>query len=211
MDYEKQIEKIKDISKRILPYEVTILTGKNGSGKSLVRKLVGYYISEKLGLDVENSCTSSISLQQRTENRSEFGAFSSVMHDDPTNPTGYETLNKIDALLKSTETEQRFIIIDEPEIGMGEELIVSLVNKLNKMFEILPEKCLGVLIITHNRYIVQNLKGTFLNFEDMTREEWLQRKIIPTDIETFEKESNELFKAIQKRLNSKKREKRSSY
>lgn len=60
-----------------------------------------------------------------------------------------------------------------------------------------------MLVITHNRYIVENLKGTFLNFEGMKRDEWLSRKIVPTDIATFEKESSELFHAIQKKLNKK--------
>ena len=29
---------------------------------------------------------------------------------------------------------------------------------------------MGILVITHNRYIVENLKGAFLNFDGMTRE-----------------------------------------
>jgi ABC-type ATPase involved in cell division len=205
MDYEKQIDKIKEISKKISLNEVTILTGKNGCGKSLVRKLVGYYLAEKLGLDKEKAITTaSTSIQQRTELRSDLGAFSSMMHDDPTNPTGYETFNVIKQLLKVCSIDnKRYLIVDEPEIGMGEELVAAFVDWFNDTFKIIPKHCYGVLVITHNRHIVKNLNGTFLNFEDMTREEWLDRKIFPTDITIFEKESLELFKAIQDKLNKK--------
>jgi DNA polymerase (family X) len=66
----------------------------------------------------------------------------------------------------------------------------------------MPENCYGILVITHNRYIVENLKAEFLNLECMTRTEWLQRKIIPTDLEQFEKDSIELFRTVQNRINS---------
>ena len=205
MDYDQQVEKIREIAKKILPHEVTILTGKNGCGKSLVRKLVGWYITDRLRLDDKKPVTATTSMQQRTESRSDFGAFSSIMHDQPDTPTSYETLYKIKSLFKSSlsETSKRFIVVDEPEIGMGEELVAALCERLNSMFNPLPEHCLGILVITHNRYLVEHLKGTFLNFDGMTREEWLNRKIVPTDIDTFEKDSDALFHTIQARLNAK--------
>ena len=204
MDYDKQIDKIKEIANKILPNQVTVLTGKNGCGKSLVRKLVGFYVADKLGLDKNHPVAAATSLQQRTESRPDFGALSSMMHDDPTNSTSSETFSKIKALFNSCLSgSKRFLIIDEPEIGMGEELVVSLVNWLNLKLDPLPENCHGVLVITHNRYIVKHLKSSFINFDDMTREEWLNREIVPVDFETFEKESSELFHAIQTKLNSK--------
>lgn len=145
--------------------------------------------------------TSSTSLQQRTELRSDFGAFSSFLHDSPDSPTGFETIKKIQGLLKSLKKgDERFIIIDEPEIGMREELVVSLTDWLNSTFEKIPEFCYGVLIITHNRYLVENLKSEFLNFEGMSKDEWLNRKIIPTDLDEFEKDSRGLFLAIQQEI-----------
>lgn len=205
MDYEEQIEKIREIAKKVNLNEVTILTGKNGCGKSLVRKLVGHYLSEKLGLGKENSVASSTSLQQRTESRPDLGGFSSIMHDDPTNPTSLETFNAIKRLLAVFSADhKRFLIVDEPEIGMGQELVAAFVNWFNTKFEKIPEHCHGVMVITHNSYIVENLKGAFLNFEGMSREEWLNRKIIPTNLEIFEDEAIGLYRAIETHLNKKK-------
>lgn len=50
MDYQEQIQKIRDFCDMIQPNKVTILTGKNGSGKSLVRKTVGFFFQKNLDL-----------------------------------------------------------------------------------------------------------------------------------------------------------------
>lgn len=202
MDYIEQLDKvIKPAAKKVKLNKVTVLTGKNGSGKSLVRKLVGVYLNKRLKLPEDNRIVAQTSLQQRTESRPEFGALSSAMHDSSDMPTSYETFNKIEALLKiCSDAHKRFIVIDEPEIGMGEEMIAALVIYLNKAFKKLPKGCLGVLIITHNRYIVENLKSEFINLEGMNRKEWLTREIVPTNIEVFQEESLGLFRAIQKRI-----------
>lgn len=52
MDSEKQIEIAKHIAQSIPTGTITVLTGKNGSGKSLVRKLLSNYLAEKLNTDV---------------------------------------------------------------------------------------------------------------------------------------------------------------
>jgi hypothetical protein len=205
MDYEKQIDAIKDCADKIQPHKVTIVTGNNGSGKSMLRKLVGFYLAEKLGLPANKPCTAQTSMQQRTESRPDFGALSSAMHDDGTNPTSSETLHKIKQLINAcSEDNQRYIIIDEPEIGMGEEMVAALVIFLNEEFKDLKVGCLGAMIITHNRYIVSNLRGEFSNMEGKTKDEWLNREIVPTNLEQFETDSLGLFRAIQDRLNKKK-------
>jgi ABC-type Mn2+/Zn2+ transport system ATPase subunit len=207
MDYARQIDVIRGTAKNVQPHKVTVLTGKNGAGKSLVRKLVGFYVAEKLGFSKEKSnIASSTSLQQRTELRSDFGVFSSIMHDEPDNPTSLEAFRRIERLLGvCKEDNKRFIIIDEPEIGMGEETVAALVNWLNKLLNPLSENCYGVLVITHNRYIVENLRGEFLNLEGSNRDEWLNRKIVPTNLEQFKEDSSGLFSAIQDSMNKKQR------
>jgi len=88
--------------------------------------------------------TASTSIQQRTELRSDLGAFSSIIHDDPTNSTSYSTFSMIKHVLKvRSPTNKWYLIVDEPEIGMGEELVVVFVDWFNTTFSVIPENCYG--------------------------------------------------------------------
>lgn len=201
MDYDKQIELIKTCAESVNPNVVTVLTGKNGSGKSLVRKLISGYLSEKLGTD-PNKTVAAISMESRSQRKHDFDALCALGIDDPENPTGAESVNNVNMLVGNAckKDSPRYIVIDEPEIGMGEELVMALCIKLNQMFNPLPEGCLGVLIITHNRYLVNNIEGEFRNIEGMDKDAWLTREIIPTDIEEFETDALELWRAINNRI-----------
>lgn len=203
MDYNSQIEIVRGAAKAVELNKVTVLTGKNGSGKSLLRKMLPGAIAEKTGAD-SNHIVASVSMETRTQRKFEFSAFNSLGIDDPDNPTSLETLYKINKLFEVCSAEnQRFLVIDEPEIGMGEEMVVAITVLLNKTLESLPEGCLGVLVITHNRHIVSNLIGDFINLEGMTREEWLNREIIPTDLNQLEEDAIGLYRAIVKKIQEK--------
>lgn len=210
MDYEKQIDRIKECSSLIEIGKITVLTGKNGSGKSLLRKLIASHLAEKLGTDPSHT-VASVSMESRTNKKTDFSAFNALGIDDPSNPTSSESLYNIDSLRKSIDEEKvstyRYLVIDEPEIGMGEEMVAALVIKLNNMFNPLPKGCHGVLLITHNRYMVKNMSGEFINMEGMSREEWLNREIIPVDIKQFEDDSLGLYRAINKRIEDNKKKK----
>lgn len=197
MDYAKQVEVIKATADKIEPYKVTVLTGKNGSGKSVVRKILSSRIAGRLNGDVEKCWVASISMESRTTPKHNFGALSSMGIDEPENPTSRETFKHINALFNSlTTSKERYTVIDEPEIGMGEETVAALVIKLNSLTNPLPPNCLGVLVITHNRYIVEKLQAEFVNMEGMTKDEWLSREIIPTDIDALENDSLSLWREI---------------
>lgn len=74
--------------------------------------------------------------------------------------------------------------------------------------EVLTENEKGVLLITHNHYNVENIKAdSFYNIEGMTKDEWLNRKITPTNLEELKKTSVELMRAIQNSINKNKNEK----
>lgn len=199
-DLQDHIDKLLDIANSIKINEVTILTGHNGTGKSLIRKTLSPSIGEQLGLGDNAQCCSSTSQELRTGSNPEMGALSGMMRDVAWTPTSTETLNHITQLIK---IKDKFIIIDEPEIGMGEETVMGLVNFLNDEFQEL--KGHGVCVITHNRYIVKHLDAdAFHNIEGLTKQEWLDRELIPTDLEQLKEKSNELFRAIQDRINSNK-------
>lgn len=203
-DLNEYIDHLIDISKNIELGKVTILTGKNGAGKSLIRKLLPASISEKLNLPEGKNSVASTSQELRTGSNPEWGALSRAMCDVGWTPTSVETIDLINGLLG---VKDRFIVIDEPEIGMGEETVFGLVDHLNKSFNPLTSNIHGVLVITHSRIIATHLQGEFINIEGMSREEWLTRKVVPTDLEQLKKDSNELFDAIQTRINDNKKKK----
>lgn len=199
MDYDKQIDTIFEAAKKVQLNQVTVLTGMNGSGKSLVRKLLSSFLSKRNDAEIK---VCSVSMESRSQLKHDFAALKAVGIDDPEAPTGCETVKNIRRIVNyaSDQSTPRFIVIDEPEIGMGEELVASLVNELHKLFHPLPSNCIGVMLITHNRYIVRNLKSKFVNMEGMLRSEWLERKIVPTDIAKFEDDSLGLWRRINNRM-----------
>ena len=204
-DYEKHIEDLIVLSNQIPVHKISILTGGNGKGKSLIRKIITNSIAAQLKLKGDKPCVASTSQEARCGSNPEWGGLSGVLRDVGWTPTSTETIHNIKNLI-SDRFADRYIVIDEPEIGMGEETVAGLVKYLNKT---LPKhKNLGTLIITHNRYIIQNLKiDNFFNIEGMTKDEWLNREIIPLDLDELQKTSDDLFHAVQTRINENKEKK----
>jgi Fe-S cluster assembly ATPase SufC len=191
-DLQDHLDKIIDIAKDIDPKKITILTGSNGSGKSMIRKILSF----------DDIKVASISMEKRAGLNMD-GAMGAFTHDTDWNPTSVETLHYIQSLVKQ---EDRYIVIDEPEIGMGEETVLGLVNFLN---ENLNKLSYGAMIITHFRVIVEHLKhDNFVNVDGLSHGDWLRRKIVAVDIEKLNKDSHELFLAIQKRINENKSKKK---
>lgn len=202
------VDSLIEIAENIEPYKITILTGSNGAGKSLIRKIVGPRISEKLERDQNQNIVAQTSMQQRTESRPDFGALSGIMRDTDWSPTSLETIRKIKGLVKNCS--DRYIVIDEPEIGMGEETVMGLIQYLNKTLKSLMKdnKCLGVMVITHSRLIVQHLKvDNFVNIDGLTKDKWLNRIVEPVDLEDLEERSNLVFREVQNRINANKEKK----
>ena len=86
------------------------------------------------------------------------------------------------------------MVVDEFEIGCSEETILALVLFINERVKELldKKKIIGAMIITHSRLGVKNLvHDDFINLDGLTKEEWLNRKVIPTDLEKLKE--NELF------------------
>lgn len=177
-----------------IPHDkITILTGKNASGKSLIRKLLSTQISK--ALKKEKVFIPHASQEVRTNSNPE-----SIVHDLDWLATSHNTIHTINMVFNSDNPD--FIVIDEPEIGLGEELQLGLAHHLNELIASL--KC-GVLIITHSRHIVNNLKHDgFINLENMTETEWLNREITPINVEEFKDFASKLHRAIQDRINNNK-------
>lgn len=205
MNYEDKIERIRTILESIEPNTVTVLTGSNGSGKSLVRKQCCFNLSRKIPGTDYRTLTADVSMQKRTENNPYLGALCSFMHDDADSPTSLSTYQFINTLFNTflkEDKQKRYLIIDEPEIGMSKESQLGFMQFLKKRLPEVLEYTHGLLIITHSEIVVNELKeiATFLNMDsDMTADEWINREIIPTDFEELDKNSYGLYQAINAR------------
>ena len=203
---DKHITRIIEVAESIQPNRLTILTGSNGNGKSFIRKLMNSKMGEKFpDRDVRHLVTE-VSMQKRTDsNNSLMGTgFGFMFFDNPQFPTSVSTYNLIDKLLHSCvdsekKRDKSYIVIDEPEIGMADEsqLGIALFLK-DKMPEIL-ENSLGIMIITHSKFVVRELKDNadfFYTDYDMTANEWLKRDIIPTNFEDLRIQSMDLMRRL---------------
>ena len=168
----------------------TLLTGRNGSGKSLIRTQLNFRVKRELG---EKVLVVHASQALRTGSFPEMGALSGMTRDLDWLPTSLSTVKCIEKL----PTEGNYVVIDEPEIGCGEETVVALTAWLNEW--IANCGAIGVMVITHNRHTAIHLKhDTFLNLDGYkTLDEWLNHKIIPTDLEALRR--NDLSKYIRDR------------
>lgn len=201
-DCEKHIERILDIIDKVEIGKLTILTGSNGSGKSLIRKQLCFKLANKVPDSDYRTITADVSMQRRTESSMNLGAMGNFMHDDPWNPTSLSTFQFIETLFNTfnkNDEHKRYLIIDEPEIGMSKESQLGFINWFKKQIPSLLENTLGVMLITHSELIVEQLKelAIFLNIDkDCTADEWINREIIPTDFEKLAEESHELYLAV---------------
>jgi len=200
-DLDTHVNRLIKIMEKIPAKGVSILTGSNGSGKSLIRSQFIFYLARRKKKDPKDmrGVLGSVSMQLRTSSNPEWGALSGAMRDTEWIPTSLNTFDLIKGLL---EKDFEYIIIDEPEIGMGEELILSLCDFLNETFDKNPQR--GFLIITHNRYLVENLKcNKFFNCYGLkTKQEWMDRPVVKADLKILEE--NALFDFIRDRNKVKK-------
>ena len=198
------IDHIIDLLNGIQLHKVTVLTGRNGGGKSMMRKLLLQFLKSKDELQDkkygEDWLLSTVSMDDRAGiDQNHMMVFG---RDCEWLPTSENTFNNIDSVLKThRDGVAKYIVLDELEIGMSEELQSGLATYLNDKILALGDTCLGVLIITHSIAMVRNLKyDDFINLEGMTDEEWINRKVIPISPSELLEKSRDLHIAFSKRL-----------
>ena len=162
----------------------------------MIRKLLPTRIQEKLGKDSPERLVSSLSLMSRCALNSMCGI--NFLRDSEWTSTGDNTVHLLKSIINH---EERFIVLDEVELGMGEELQLATANYINSIKDEVLKKSYGILVITHSRIVAKTLKeDAFFNIDGIeTKEEWLNREIIPTDLDQFAKNCDELFVAIRDR------------
>jgi len=180
--------------------EISLLTGENGSGKSMIRKQLPFLLRDKLELEdtkATQGMIASTSMDARTGSNAEWGALSGIMRDDEWVATSQSTFSSLKGLfnvIRGEKSKAKYLVIDEFEIGCGEETALALCNYINANIKDLIETTTleGAMIITHSRIGAEHLKyDKFVNIEGMNKEEWMNREIVPTDLEKLDE--NELF------------------
>lgn len=202
---EDYIDKLVGLGEQIKHNEVTILTGRNAGGKSLLRKQLPFFIAEAVGKEPKKVLIPHASQELRTASQPSMGALSGMAHDLEWLATSDSTIDCIEKVFKHGEKAD-FIVIDEPEIGLGEELQLGLIDYLNEETAKLKEMGKGCLIICHSRLIAKNLNhDNFVNLEGMSEDEWINRVPEKISVEDFKKFANDLFRAVRDRQNNNKK------
>ena len=199
-DFEAHIDRIGEIVRSLKEGEITILTGPNGYGKSLLRKLTGNLFSVK---------TASVSMERRTIPNHDFSAFSTLAIDKADDATSNATCNLVLDLMKE---KQRYLVVDEPEIGMGKEMLLGLIRSMERKIDEKKKEddWHGMLIITHSEFLIENMKhDRFINMEGKTYDEWKNRDIVAIDPDELDDWCHAMWKAIENRLKRKQDEARS--
>ena len=202
---EMDLDKIGNLPYKMDFSNVTILTGRNAGGKSLIRKQLVFALSEKLNIQYKKLFVPHASLQLRTDSSPAMGALSNIASDLPWLASSTSTISVIKKVF-AKKNEANYIIIDEPEIGLGIPLQLGLCDYINEQIEECKKLGKGVLIITHSKTIVENIKHeNFINLEDMSEYEWLTHIPKKISLEEFEKFSDELFTTVRDRMNQNKK------
>ena len=185
---EERFDAILDIYNAIpMDGSISILTGSNGSGKSLIRQQLNFRDEMKKDKKRVAHC----SMQLRTS--LDGGGMGAFTHDVEWQPTSVNTLNFIQVVSRSIHGG--FMVLDEIEVGCAEETLMGIVEWLNGHLREAIKDTKGCLIITHSPYVVKNLKfDHWFNLDGYkTPEDWLGRQIVAVDIEELRKESHDLF------------------
>ena len=230
--YDDKVSNLVDIIDVILnePDGFTILTGSNGGGKSLLRNQFGLKYQEDTERNPNKRKCKTISMELRTTVNPMWSALSGAMLDNEATPTSLNTFKLIKGVLKAAGifeehepgtirmySETGYIIIDEPEIGMSEEMVLALGNYLLEIFPLIRAEKIGLMIITHSRILVDLLTSIppvtytvdewlntfrFINLDGLGLTEYVCRQPNPANLEALE--ANYLFDAIRKRMRERK-------
>ena len=197
---QETYENILDALDQIKTGHVTILTGDNGTGKSLIRKVLCSSLRNQ-----ENDDTikiADISMEKRTGLHAGLGGGGVFLRDVEWVATSDNRLSFLYSLLNSAK--DRYLVLDEPELGMSQDLQKSIGIYLSKRIPETMKENRGMLIITHSREFVRSLsvEHVFVNLQKKSEEEWLNESAKEIDLDDFRKKCDALFNLLRDHLKS---------
>lgn len=177
---------------------LTILTGENGTGKSLIRKCIASHLKSQY--PDEHVQVAMMSMDNRTGLNTGNDAICFTRDLDWTCTSG-NSIHLLKSFLNSVTN--RYLVIDEPEVGMSDSLKMSVGQWFTKKFPEVLGNNKGILLITHSKEIVRKLKTVehvFINIQGKDEETWLNEEPSEIDLDEFEKKNNELFHILTEHL-----------
>ena len=197
---QEAYENILDALDQIKTGHVTILTGDNGTGKSLIRKVLCSSLRNQ-----ENDDTikiADISMEKRTGLHAGLGGGGVFLRDVEWVATSNNSLSFLYSLLNSAK--DRYLVLDEPELGMSQDLQKSIGIYLSKRIPETMKENRGMLIITHSREFVRSLsvEHVFVNLQKKREEEWLNESAKEIELDDFRKKCDALFNLLRDHLKS---------
>jgi predicted ATPase len=172
---DEDVEAIKEIAQLICHTNfkgVTILTGENGTGKSLICN----YVEREYKLKQEQELSDKKSVRV---NFSDKYSFNQII--DEANPDSYTNIN---IMFEVLNVPYDYYIFDTPELGLTEETDLALSFLLNEMFNLKEGVGKNVLLVTNSRRICQNLEHDhFFNIQGLTLHQYINRTVICADID----------------------------
>lgn len=191
----EQFDRIVDAYDAIpLDGSISVLTGRNGSGKSLIRQQLAFRVKKK----DKSKSVAHASMQQRTGLHSHMGALGCMFRDTERTPTSVNTLGFMDSAIGYVQNYGGYLVLDEIEMGCGEETLMGVVQWLNGCLRERIKGTMGCCVITHSRHVVANLDyDHWFNLDGFdTDEAWLHRPLKAVDIEVLKKDSIDLFRFV---------------
>jgi len=187
-----------------------IVTGENAGGKSFIRRVFQAFLADRRPPIVSYT----FCMEARSRSAEDANLLLGMAYGPEARyATSVNTMRAIRSILdtseKASNDRRHVIILDEPEIGLSEESELAIGKMVaERLSGDWPHKRAGVVVMTHSRHVVRALMGIdgakFLNLFDRygSAEEWLEREVVPTDLDVLDVESQERFRRLTRMLRS---------
>jgi hypothetical protein len=213
-----EMEKFREDRERLFPSrlevgsreDVLVVTGENASGKSLAFLILNNLVRSFGKEDKIDVLVMDIGMGRRTKSGIE-RAF--MFGDEHLDSTGNISINVMQTGVKNSRSKDRYhyLMLDEPDIGVGEGYHNAIGQFLGEFAGTLPEKCLGLIVATHSRKITAKLLdagASSLRLGNDLRDisDWIIHGDIEKsldDLNNLKTVSLERFRGVSKMLNGK--------
>ncbi|AXQ69473.1 hypothetical protein HOU02_gp252 [Caulobacter phage CcrBL9] len=131
-----------------------LIVGENASGKSLLFRILAAVARRDHGLT-----GITISIRERTDSTVPFRRMF-MFGDEAEQSTGATSFGTIEMGFKTASGESQgknLLMIDEPEMGLSDGYARALGEYLGQNARDLPDACHGLVVVTHNRPLVQGI------------------------------------------------------